>query len=107
LGHVESRQDLFDLDKGIITVFHVWYNVAEYRGLIAGLEEAHRLAQDPLVAADLERLAAGVAPDAPLAAQLVSGGLWDTLLAARLPDDETRAAAIVAAGVPCGGQKEG
>jgi hypothetical protein len=58
-------------------------------------------------AADLERLAAGVAPDAPLAAQLVSGGLWDTLLAARLPDDETRAAAIVAAGVPCGGQKEG
>lgn len=56
--------------------------------------------------AALEQLASGVATDEPLAARLVAGGAWDTLLSARLPDDEQRAAAIVAAGVAQGG-KEG
>lgn len=48
---------------------------------------------------DLERLAAGVEPDQPLADRLAAGGAWDTLLCDRLPSIEQRANAIVAAGV--------
>jgi hypothetical protein len=57
--------------------------------------------------ADLEQLARGVEPDTPLAARLVKGGVWDALLCSRLPDEQTRAVAIVAAGVPCEGTSNG
>jgi hypothetical protein len=49
--------------------------------------------------ADLEQLARGVVADEPLAARLVEGGAWDTLLSDRLPDESTRATAIVAGGI--------
>lgn len=56
--------------------------------------------------ADLERLAAEVAADEPLAERLADGGAFAALLADRLPDESTRTNAIVARGVPRGG-KEG
>lgn len=40
--------------------------------------------------ADLERLAAGVTADEPLAERLAVGGAWQSLLVARLPDETTR-----------------
>jgi hypothetical protein len=49
--------------------------------------------------ADLERLAAGVSANEPLAERLAAGGAWAALLAERLPDESTRTNAIVAAGV--------
>lgn len=55
---------------------------------------------------DLERLSAGVAPDAALGERLQAGGVWDTLLCSQLPSIEQRANAIVAAGVSRG-EKEG
>lgn len=57
--------------------------------------------------ADLEQLARGVEVDTPLAARLAKGGAWDALLCSRLPDEQTRAVAIVAAGVPCEGTRNG
>jgi hypothetical protein len=57
--------------------------------------------------ADLEQLARGVDGDTPLAARLAKGGAWDALLCSRLPDEQTRAVAIVAAGVPCEGTSNG
>lgn len=57
--------------------------------------------------ADLEQMARGVEPDEPLRARLAAGGLWDTLLSARLPDEHTRAGAIVAAGLARGAETEG
>lgn len=51
---------------------------------------------------ELERLAAGVAVDVPLRGQLVAGGAWDTLVSMRLPNQEQRANAIVAAGISRG-----
>jgi hypothetical protein len=62
---------------------------------------AHELAVYGFPRADLEAVATGVPADEPLAARLQAGGAWDALLGVRLPDEETRAAAIVAAGVPC------
>jgi hypothetical protein len=49
--------------------------------------------------ADLEQLAGKVDPDEPLRPRLAAGGLWDTLLSARLPNEHTRTGAIVAAGI--------
>lgn len=51
---------------------------------------------------ELARVVVGVEADAPLRAKLAVGGAWDTLLCARLPDEQTRANAIVAAGVEHG-----
>jgi len=48
---------------------------------------------------ELVRLAGGVSADEPLRERLAVGGDWDALLSARLPDESTRAAAIVAAGI--------
>lgn len=55
---------------------------------------------------ELERLAAGVAVDVPLRGQLVAGGAWDTLVSMRLPTEEQRATAIVAAGISRGERRE-
>lgn len=55
---------------------------------------------------DLERIAAGVDPDAALGERLADGGVWGTLLCDQLPSIEQRANAIVAAGVSRG-EKDG
>ncbi len=49
--------------------------------------------------ADLEALAAGVPAEEQLTDKVAATGLWAPLLELRLPDEQTRAAAVVAAGL--------
>lgn len=60
---------------------------------------ARDLAHYGYARADLDRVCAGITHDEPLAPRMTAGGLWESLLVARLPDESARAAAIVASGV--------